>query len=271
MLQSQKGNRHTIWSAFCCNSRGMKKIIIVFGAVLLAIIVLLLAVIGITAISGSTLDKESKAYVDENLPLIISAWDEQELLNRASPEFMQNTKMKALDKDFAFLSRKFGNMQSYQGSEGQSYVNYSIMPSNIGRVTTAVYAAKVTFANGPAAIRLGLIKHGDAWQITGFKITTVDTSIPAKDAINHVGEDAVVRGVISEIYISRQNTNVYLYLDGDIKNAKCAVVWLGTNHPPVKGLEKLIESAGTISVSGKITTEKQVPEIFVNSWAQINR
>ena len=61
-------------------------------------------------------------------------------------------------------------------------------------------------------------------------------SIPAKDAKNHVGEDATVSGRISEIFVSSQTTNVYLYLDGDIKNAKFAVVFYGTNNPPVKDL-----------------------------------
>jgi hypothetical protein len=96
-------------------------------------------------------------------------------------------------------------------------------------------------------------------------------SISAKDAKNHVGEEAVVSGTILEIFVSRQNTNVYLYLDSDMENAKFAVIWPGTNDPPVKALQKLIFTGDTISVSGRITTEKRVPEIVVSSWAQINR
>lgn len=95
-------------------------------------------------------------------------------------------------------------------------------------------------------------------------------SIPAKDAKNHIGQEMVVSGTISEIFVSSQTTNVYLYLDGDIANAKFAAVWPVTNDPPVKVLKNLIMKGEPISVSGKIITEKHVPEIIVSSWAQIN-
>jgi hypothetical protein len=95
-------------------------------------------------------------------------------------------------------------------------------------------------------------------------------SISAKDAKNHIGEDAIVSGTISEIFVSRQTTNVYLYLEGDIEHAKFAAVWPGTNDPPVKVLQNLILKGEPISVNGKIIIEKHVPEIIVSSWAQIN-
>jgi hypothetical protein len=96
-------------------------------------------------------------------------------------------------------------------------------------------------------------------------------TIAAKDAINHIGEDAVVSGAIAEIFVSRQTTNVYLYLDGDIDHAQFAAVWPGTNDPPsVKMFENLIAKGEPISVSGKIIADKHVPEIIVNSWTQIN-
>lgn len=103
------------------------------------------------------------------------------------------------------------------------------------------------------------------------KTSSGDAAITAKDAKNHVGEVVVVSGVISEIFVSSQTTNVYLYLDGDIKNAQFAAVWPGTNDPPIKQLKELIFKAEPISVSGKIITEKGVPEIIVSYWDQINR
>lgn len=148
----------------------MKKLLIILGVVFLAIILLVVVVVGVAAVRGSALDKESKSYVDRNLPLIFSAWDEQELLSRASPEFTQNTKKEDLERDFAGLSRKFGKMQSYEGSEGQSYVDYRVLSSHRGKVVTAVYSAKVTFASGPAVVKLSLIQHDARWQIAGFDI-----------------------------------------------------------------------------------------------------
>jgi hypothetical protein len=78
-----------------------------------------------------------------------------------------------------------------------------------------------------------------------------------------------VSGTVIEIFTSKQSANFYLYLDGDIKNAQLAAVWLGTNNPPIKELKDLIGMP--ISVSGKIITDQGVPEIIVNSWTQINK
>jgi hypothetical protein len=95
--------------------------------------------------------------------------------------------------------------------------------------------------------------------------------IAAEDAQDHINEHAVVRGTISEIFVSRQTTNVYLYLDGDIQHARFAAVWPGTNDPPVKALQKLIFNQDPIYVSGTLVSEKHVPEIVVSSWSQIKR
>lgn len=108
-------------------------------------------------------------------------------------------------------------------------------------------------------------------QLAVQALPVILTSIPAKDAKNHVGEVMAVNGTISEIVISKENKNVYLYLDGDIEHAQFAAVWPGTNDPPSeKVFVNLIAKGEPISVSGKIITEKHVPEIIVSSWSQIN-
>jgi hypothetical protein len=144
----------------------MKKLLIVLGVVFLAIIVLAAIGIGIVAVKGAALDKQSKAYVDSAVPVIVSGWDEQELLSRASPEFMQATDKDDLDKLYAMF-RKLGSMREYQGSEGQSNMSYT---SENGRRTIAVYAAKARFDAGSAVIKITLIKHGDEWQIMAFRV-----------------------------------------------------------------------------------------------------
>jgi hypothetical protein len=97
-----------------------------------------------------------------------------------------------------------------------------------------------------------------------------NSAISENEAKNHIGEDAVVRGTVSGMEISNQETNVYLYFDSDIMHPKFAAVWPGSNDPPVKLLKDLILKNQTISVSGKIVTESNVPEIIVSSWSQIN-
>ena len=148
----------------------MKKLLIIFGVVFLVVIVCIASVIGFIAVRGSALDKESKAYVDRNVPLIFDTWDEQAFLSKASPEFMQVTDKKKLDEDFAGLSHKLGKMLVYEGSDGQANMNLSVFSRHNGTMVTAVYKTKMIFEAGSASIAVSLIKHGDAWQIAGFNV-----------------------------------------------------------------------------------------------------
>ena len=148
----------------------MKRLLTILGVVFCVVIVFIAIVYGFIVIRGSTLDKESKAYVDRNVPLIFGAWDEQALLSRASPEFMQATSKKDLDEDFAGLSRKLGKMHAYEGSEGSSDVHFALFSSHNDLSIRAVYTAKMVFDGGQASVVVSLIKHGDQWQIAGFNI-----------------------------------------------------------------------------------------------------
>jgi hypothetical protein len=144
----------------------MKKLLIVLGAVFLILIILAVVGIGVVAVKGTALDKQSKAYVDSTVPVIVANWDEQELLNRASPEFIQAAQKSDLDKLYVMF-RRLGHFRAYQGSQGQSYMSVT---SENGKSITAVYTAKTTFDTGPATIKVTLIKHGDRWQILGFHV-----------------------------------------------------------------------------------------------------
>ena len=78
----------------------MKKFLIVLGSIFLAVIVLGAIGIAFTAIRGTALDKESKAYADSALRAIVSTWSEKELLDRASPEFKKAVTIDQLDRFF---------------------------------------------------------------------------------------------------------------------------------------------------------------------------
>ncbi|MGC9943434.1 MAG: hypothetical protein ABSE48_16525 [Verrucomicrobiota bacterium] len=144
----------------------MKKLLILLGATFLVIIMLTVVGIGLAVVKGSTLDKQSKAYVDSTVPIIVSSWDEQELLNRASPEFIQSSRKDELDKLYVMF-RKLGKLRTYGGSEGQSYVS---LTSQNGKTITASYTATTTFDAGSAQIKITLIRHNDQWQILGFHV-----------------------------------------------------------------------------------------------------
>ena len=144
----------------------MKKFFIVLGAIFLTLILLGAIGIGIAAFRGAALDKESKAYVDAAVPVIISSWNTQELLSRASPEFNQATKTDDVERFFRTL-RLLGKMQKYQGSKGQSVISRIL---GKGTTISADYLVKAEFEGGTAKIYVKLIKHRNLWQIGGFRV-----------------------------------------------------------------------------------------------------
>ena len=150
----------------------MKKLFIILGVIFLIVIILVAVCIGFVAVKGSALDKQSKAFVDRNVPLIFATWDDKALWSRASPKFMQATPKNKLDSFFTNFSHKFGKMQAYQGSKGTTYMNDTVLLSHSGEVITAVYTAHVVFDAGPADVKVTLIRHGDEWQIEGFNINS---------------------------------------------------------------------------------------------------
>ena len=144
----------------------MKKFFIVLGSVFLAIIVLGAVGIAVVAIKGSALDKESKAYADSAVPAIVSTWSEKALLDRASPEFKKAVTIDQLDRLFRWVSG-LGQLQKCEPAQGQALMSAT---TQTGKRTSAQYTAKATFQKGEATIKLGLIKHGDQWQVLSFYV-----------------------------------------------------------------------------------------------------
>ena len=146
----------------------MKKFFIILGAIFLAIIVLGAIGIAFVAVRGNALDKESKAYADEAIPAIVGAWSEKELLDRASPEFKAAVTIDQTDRLFRWVSG-LGQLQKCEPAQGQSLMSAT---TQTGKRISAEYNAKVTFQKGEATIKLGLIKHGDRWQILSFYVNS---------------------------------------------------------------------------------------------------
>jgi hypothetical protein len=147
----------------------VKKFFIVLGAIFLGLILFAAIGIGIAAFKGAALDKESKAYVDAAVPAIISSWNAQELLSRASPEFNQTTRPDDVERFFQTV-RALGKMQKYQGSQGQSVTSRIL---GKGTTISADYLVTAEFEGGSAKIYVRLIKHGNLWQIGGFHVEPV--------------------------------------------------------------------------------------------------
>jgi len=144
----------------------MKKFFIVLGSIFLALIVLVAIGIAFIAIKGTALDKESKVYADSAIPAVVTAWSEKELLDRASPEFKKAVTIDQLDGLFRAFAR-LGRLQKCEPAQGHSLMAAT---TQSGKTTSGQYTAKATFEKGEATIKLGLIKHGDQWQILGFHV-----------------------------------------------------------------------------------------------------
>lgn len=145
----------------------MKKTLTVLGWIFLALLVLVGALAGYLSYIGPRLDASSKAYVDGQIPAIVSGWSGDELLKRAAPELRQVvTDKKQLDQLFANLSR-LGKLKHYDGSKGEANITLTLRQ---GRVVTASYVASAKFENGPAQIAVRLIRHGSQWQLLYFNV-----------------------------------------------------------------------------------------------------
>jgi hypothetical protein len=62
-----------------------------------------------------------------------------------------------------------GRFQKYDPPLGQALMSAT---TQTGKVISAQYATKATFENGDATVTLGLIKHGDQWQILRFNVNS---------------------------------------------------------------------------------------------------
>lgn len=143
----------------------MKKFFIVLGAIFFGLILLGIVTFVFTAIRGTALDKESKAYVDAAFPAIVSSWSGQELLDRASAEFKQATSGADVGRMFS-VCRLLGKMLTYT-AQGQALLAHEFPK---GTTISASYVVKAQFERGSAEIDIKLIKHGDQWQILGFHV-----------------------------------------------------------------------------------------------------
>jgi hypothetical protein len=147
----------------------MKKFLSIVGSIFLVLVLVVAGFIGYVAYQGQGLDASSKAYVEANVPAIISTWSKDELLKRSSPQLLKvvNEKPEQLDQLFQKLS-KLGAMQSFGDVKGDSNVSYT---TQNGKVTTASYVVTAKFENGKGRITARLIQSSAGqWQFLLFHV-----------------------------------------------------------------------------------------------------
>jgi hypothetical protein len=148
----------------------MKKILSVIGGAFLALVVVIGGFIGYAAYQGRGLDASSKAYVEENVPAILSSWSMEELVKRSSPQLLKTIdgKPEQMDQLFRKLS-KLGAMRSLSDVKGDSQVFYT---TKEGKTITASYTAAATFENGEASLNVRLIQSSGQWQFLLFYVNS---------------------------------------------------------------------------------------------------
>jgi hypothetical protein len=139
----------------------------IFGGLCAAVFLLLIILISIIAHAGRGLDKESKAYADAAILAVTSQWNEKDLTDRASPQFMATVKDPADLDHLMAMWRLLGPMKKYDGSKGDAHIDFN-WPR--GKTITAVYVARVEFEHSTAMINISLIKLNGRWEILGLHI-----------------------------------------------------------------------------------------------------
>jgi len=147
----------------------MRKFLSAVGMLFLVVILAAGGFVAYATYQGRALDATSKAYVQANVPAIVSTWSTQELLKRASPQLLTEIHKHPgqLDRIFRRLST-LGVMLSFGHVQGESKVTYNFPH---GKVATAAYVAKAAFANGTVDIKLRLILQAGQWKFLNFYVT----------------------------------------------------------------------------------------------------
>ena len=146
----------------------MRKFFQIVGALTVGIFLVAAAGIGWAIYSGTTLDTESKAFVDATVSAIAAKWDPATVVERSSPELKEKIEPEKLLSLFGDLART-GPMTKYDGAKGQATMSYF---TGTGSRILASYVANAECQNGVATFRFQLRKVGQNWLIDSFYITT---------------------------------------------------------------------------------------------------
>lgn len=98
-------------------------------------------------------------YLNTYIPMIIDNWNVQELLKRATPEFINSSETEEIEKDFEIYLQSLGKMKEFQGIQHYEVNNYG-----------GNYTIMAKFEHGQAEIHVQVIEHNQEWLINYFKI-----------------------------------------------------------------------------------------------------
>ena len=146
----------------------MKSYLSIIGGLFIVICIVVAYYIGYDPFQSQDMEASSKAYVEANVPAIISIWSMDALLKRSSPELLKSIgrNTNSLEQQFHKLS-KLGSMQSFGDVKGYAS-NFTTNQNLI--VTYASYVATAKFEKGEANISVNLVQSHDQWKFSKFKV-----------------------------------------------------------------------------------------------------
>ena len=146
----------------------MKLYLSIIGALFIVTGFVIAYFIGDNPFQSQDLQASSKAYIEANVPAIISTGSKDELLKRSSPQFLKSAdeNPNQLNQQFQRLA-KLGAMQKFGDVKGYA-TNFTTNQDRI--VITASYVATAKFKNGEAHISVRLIQSHGQWQFLLFNV-----------------------------------------------------------------------------------------------------
>ena len=148
----------------------MRKIIAICAAASAAVLFTFAVAIAIVAVASKKLDLESHQYADASILAVVARWDTGALMTRASAQLGASPESANEIRNVFSGFRILGQLTKYDGSYGSAQF---IVKPNGDAVAMAEYVARAEFQNGPAGIRVTLIRIGDGWKILRFAVSPI--------------------------------------------------------------------------------------------------
>ncbi len=145
----------------------MKKFFMILGGIFGVILVIAGIAAAILIPAALRLDKDVTAYIQNAVPKIVTNWNIQELVNRASPQLNSTVAARGgYDRIFEMFQRlgSFKQLGTPKGMVGTSTF------TGEGTATVGNYTVPAEFEKGHATIQIQLLRVNDTWQINGFYI-----------------------------------------------------------------------------------------------------
>jgi hypothetical protein len=144
----------------------MKKLFTILGIIFATIIVIIIIAAAIFIPRTLKLDHEATVYIQNAVPKIVTNWNSQELVDRATSELLDAKSRDKIDSAFVIFKR-LGSLKHLDTAQGLVTTGTY---TGTGVATIGNYNAQAEFENGEATIEIHLRRVDDTWKISGFYI-----------------------------------------------------------------------------------------------------